>query len=78
MSYVSGTRTSSNVISYGSSLERDYHGAVTAGLEARLVRRQGEWSDGAVRKKGEDLEGVTVVSSLEDIVREVQGRNASA
>lgn len=55
----------------------DYHGAVSAGLEARLVRRMGEWSDGASRKVNEDLEDVTTVRSLSEVVEEVRQRNRS-
>lgn len=53
----------------------DFHGATSAGIEARLIRRPGEWSDGAVRDAKEELGGVNVVSSLEDIVKEVKQRN---
>lgn len=53
----------------------DYHGALAAGLEARLIRRQGEWSDGAARTAGEDLEGLHTISSLSDVVEEVRRRN---
>lgn len=54
---------------------RDYRGAEGAGLEARLIRRAGQWSDGASRKTEEDLKGVQVVRSLRDIVDEVERRN---
>jgi hypothetical protein len=54
---------------------RDYHGALSAGIEARLIRREGEWSDGAARKAGEDLTGVTTIKSLSEVVDEVRRRN---
>ena len=54
---------------------RDYEGAVGAGLEGRLVRRQGEWSDGAERRAEEELKDVSVVRSLDEIAREVESRN---
>ncbi|ORY21152.1 hypothetical protein BCR39DRAFT_591651 [Naematelia encephala] len=53
----------------------DYRGARAAGLEARLIRRQGDWSDGAVREAEEDLEDVDVVTSLDDVLEEVRQRN---
>jgi hypothetical protein len=56
-------------------INSDYRGATSAGLEARLIRRQGEWSDGAVRTSSEDLEGVRTISSLRDVVEEVRRRN---
>lgn len=56
---------------------RDYHGAVAAGLEARLIRRQGEWSDGAARHAGEDLTDVSTIASLHDLVAEVESRRQS-
>jgi hypothetical protein len=55
----------------------DYHGAVGAGIEGRLIRRQGEWSDGAKREQQEDLGGVRVAQSLHEIVEEVKRRNTS-
>lgn len=57
-------------------MRRDYHGSVAAGLEGRLIRRQGEWSDGAQRTANEDLEGVSVLRSLSEIVEEVRSRQA--
>jgi hypothetical protein len=53
----------------------DYGGALAAGIEGRLIRREGEWSDGAVRSAGEDLTGVSAITSLQDIVDEVRRRN---
>ncbi|CAK9783202.1 HAD-like protein [Cutaneotrichosporon oleaginosum] len=64
------------VIMVGDELEADYRGSLAAGLEGRLVRRDGEWSDGAVRHGVEDLDGVHVISSLSDVLREVKRRNA--
>ncbi|OWZ63222.1 hypothetical protein AYX15_04743 [Cryptococcus neoformans] len=66
------------IIMVGDELKADFHGAASAGIEARLIRRPGEWSDGAVRDAKEELGGVNVVSSLEDIVKEVKQRNASS
>lgn len=57
----------------------DYKGAIAAGLEARLIRRPGEWSDGAKRSSESEEEltknGVMVIRSLEELVDEVKGRN---
>jgi hypothetical protein len=49
---------------------------LNAGIEGRLIRRLGEWSDGASRTAEEELEGVHVVRSLDAIVEEVLARNA--
>jgi hypothetical protein len=57
---------------------RDYHGALAAGLEARLIRRDGEWSDGAARHVEEDLKGVEVVRSLDELLDEVRLRAGSS
>ncbi|KAK1923298.1 HAD-like domain-containing protein [Papiliotrema laurentii] len=64
------------VVMIGDELRADYHGSVAAGLEGRLIRRQGEWSDGAQRTANEDLEGVSVLRSLSEIVEEVRSRQA--
>lgn len=53
---------------------RDYRGAMAAGLEARLIRRQGDWSDGAARHAGEDLSDVSAIASLHELVAEVESR----
>jgi len=53
----------------------DYHGAMSAGLDARLIRRVGEWSDGAARIAQEDLSGIETIRSLRDIVDEIRRRN---
>jgi hypothetical protein len=50
---------------------------VSAGLEGRLIRRGGEWSDGAVRSVEEGLEGVKVIENLHEIIDEVTRRNAT-
>ncbi|WVR08792.1 hypothetical protein IAU60_005850 [Kwoniella sp. DSM 27419] len=63
------------VLMVGDELKADYHGATAAGLSGRLIRRTGEWSDGAVRTADEALDGVHVVQSLYDIVDEVRNRN---
>jgi len=55
----------------------DYHGANSAGLEARLIRRKGEWSDGAVRNSEEDLSGVESIKDINELVEEVKRRNQS-
>lgn len=54
----------------------DYEGAVNAGLEARLLRREGEYSDGAMRHDGEDLKGVHVIKDLTEVLEEAKRRNA--
>ncbi|BEJ13462.1 hypothetical protein CspHIS471_0306360 [Cutaneotrichosporon sp. HIS471] len=71
-----GVEPGPGVIMVGDELEADYQGSVAAGLEGRLVRRHGEWSDGAVRGHGEDLEGVHVIRSLSEVLDEVKRRNA--
>lgn len=53
----------------------DYQGARAAGLEASLIRRTGEWSDGASRIGDEDLSGVKTIDSLDRVVEEVRRRN---
>lgn len=58
-------------------IESDYRGAISAGLEARLIRRVGNWSDGASRESDEDLTDVTVISNLKDVVGEVRRRNGT-
>jgi hypothetical protein len=47
---------------------------MSAGLEARLIRRVGEWSDGASRIAQEDLSGIKTIESLKDIVDEIRRR----
>lgn len=54
--------------------DRDYHGALKAGLEARLLRRNGEWSDGAKRTADEALDKVETVSELGEVVKEAKRR----
>lgn len=71
-----GEAPGEGVIMVGDELEADYGGAVAAGLEGRLVRREGEWSDGAVRVAGEDLSGVDVITSLSEVLEEVRLRNS--
>ncbi|RSH87113.1 hypothetical protein EHS25_003602 [Saitozyma podzolica] len=66
------------VIMVGDELKADYHGARAAGLEARLIRRDGEWSDGAARRAEEDLKGVEVVRSLDELLDEVRHRAGSS
>ena len=59
---------------------RDYRGALTANLEPRLLRRPGEWSEGA-KQESEDVEqlekkGIRVIRSLRAVVEEVERRNS--
>ena len=54
---------------------RDYRGAIDAGLEARLLRRDGEYSDGANRDDGEDLKGVHTIKNLTELLGEARRRN---
>ena len=42
-----------------------------------MLRRVGEWSDGAIRNQEEDLENVKVITGLDKIVEEVRNRNGS-
>ncbi|KAL7420930.1 hypothetical protein Q5752_004884 [Cryptotrichosporon argae] len=71
-----GEKAGKGVLMVGDELEADYRGATAAGLEARLIRRPGSWSDGAERAATEALAGVHVVQSLADVVAEVRRRNA--
>jgi FMN phosphatase YigB (HAD superfamily) len=70
------------VLMVGDELEADYRGSLRAGLEPRLLRRPGEFSDGAKRlseSEERDMlarEGVHVVRSLDELVAEVSRRNA--
>ncbi|WRT70923.1 uncharacterized protein IL334_007922 [Kwoniella shivajii] len=63
------------VIMIGDELKADFRGSTQASLEGRLIRRHGEWSDGAARASGEDLSGVNVIASLAEVVGEVKRRN---
>lgn len=66
----------------GDELEADYRGSLGAGLEARLLRRPGEISEGAKRLSESEeremlaREGVNVIRSLDELVAEVTRRNA--
>jgi hypothetical protein len=57
---------------------RDYQGALEAGLEPRLIRRPGAWSEGAKREteesEGLERDGIHIVRSLNEIVDEVELR----
>jgi hypothetical protein len=64
-----------NFVSPPGSLPSDYHGARSAGLHSFLIRRAGDWSEGAKRTASEDLDGVEVVGSLADAVEIVQKWN---
>nr|XP_019050909.1 hypothetical protein I302_01352 [Kwoniella bestiolae CBS 10118]OCF29839.1 hypothetical protein I302_01352 [Kwoniella bestiolae CBS 10118] len=66
------------IIMVGDELKADYQGSTAAGIEGRLIRREGEWSDGAVRQASEDIGDVQVITSLNDIVQEVKSRSLSA
>lgn len=65
----------------GDELEADYHGALRAGLEPRLIRRPGEFSDGAKRlseaeeRATLEREGVQLLRSLDDLLAEISQRN---
>jgi len=73
----------SRILAFSSNYDpycRDYHGALTANLEPRLLRRPGEWSEGA-KRESEDVEqlekkGVRVIRSLREVVEEVERRNS--
>jgi hypothetical protein len=51
---------------------------MSAGLGARLVRRVGDWSDGAARNAQEDLSGIRTIRSLRDLVDEIRRRNGQS
>ncbi|KAJ9091089.1 hypothetical protein QFC19_009263 [Naganishia cerealis] len=74
-------RCEEGVLMVGDEVEADYHGALRAGLEARLIRRPGEFSDGAKRRSEDEeremlhRDGVCVIRSLEEVVDEVRERN---
>lgn len=76
-----GTRCP-GVLMIGDELEADYRGSARAGLEPRLLRRHGEFSDGARRVSAEEeretlrQEGVRVISNLDEVVAEVAKRNS--
>lgn len=53
----------------------DFRGSTSAGLHGLLVRREGDFSDGAKRDKTEVLEGVRVISRLEEAVGYVRAWN---
>jgi hypothetical protein len=54
---------------------RDYQGATDAGLNALLVRRPGEWSEGTKRLANEDLVNVPVVNSLSEVLSRLRAQN---
>ncbi|WVQ77150.1 hypothetical protein IAR50_006833 [Cryptococcus sp. DSM 104548] len=72
---MAGEEPGEGVIMVGDELKADYQGSTKAGLEGRLIRRPGEWSDGAQRHAAEDLDGVNVIASLDDLVKEIENRN---
>ncbi|WVQ86281.1 hypothetical protein IAT38_008449 [Cryptococcus sp. DSM 104549] len=63
------------VIMVGDELKADFQGATGAGIEGRLIRRHGEWSDGAARQAEEELGEVNVISTLDELIEEVRLRN---
>ncbi|KZT61998.1 HAD-like protein [Calocera cornea HHB12733] len=64
------------VLHVGDELAADYWGAKKAGIEALLVRRQGEYSDGSRREATEILAGVEIVSDFGGVVEWVRKRNS--
>lgn len=56
-------------------LLRDYLGSEAAGLHGALIRRDGNFSDGAKRVATEDLEGIRTIRSLEELVEIVRAWN---
>lgn len=58
------------------ALTSDYRGGTAAGLHALLLRRAGDFSDGATRSAAEDLAGVRLIAGLEDAVAFVKEWNA--
>ncbi|KZO98792.1 HAD hydrolase subfamily IA REG-2-like protein [Calocera viscosa TUFC12733] len=63
------------VLHVGDELAADYWGAKKAGIEALLVRREGDYSDGSRREATENLDGVQVVHGFGDVVEWVRKRN---
>ena len=55
----------------------DYHGAKGYGINALLVRRQGEDGENEMKEEGEDLSDVDVVSSLQQVVDWVKQQNSA-
>lgn len=53
----------------------DFRGSTSAGLHGLLVRREGDFSDGAKRDKTEVLEGVRVINRLDEAVEYVRAWN---
>lgn len=54
---------------------RDYQGARLAGLQSLLIRRDGDFSDGATRSSSENLQSVDVIRGLDDAVKWVRRWN---
>lgn len=55
----------------------DYHGAKGYGINALLVRRQGEDGENEMKEDGEDLSKVDVVSNLQQVVDWVKQNNSA-
>ncbi|WOO82565.1 Haloacid dehalogenase-like hydrolase domain-containing protein 3 [Vanrija pseudolonga] len=72
-----GEAMGEGVIMVGDELEADFGGATGAGIEGRLIRRSGEWSEGAIREAEEDLGSVNVVHSLEEVLAEARARQGA-
>ena len=56
------------------SLRSDYYGAVGAGFHACLIRRPGPEGEQEAKEPGENLEGVRVIQSLEEVLRLVDSK----
>ena len=55
----------------------DYYGATGYGINALLVRRQGEDGENEMKEDGEDLSDVDVVSGLQQVVDWVKQQNSA-
>ena len=55
----------------------DYYGAKGYGINALLVRRQGEDGENEMKEDGEDLSDVDVVSGLQQVVDWVKKNNSA-
>jgi len=53
----------------------DYEGALKSGLHALLLRRLGKDDEGEGKEQGENLDGVTTVHSLDQVVEWVIRQN---
>lgn len=75
--YVRRTRRSTDITLTSSLNDSDYRGAESAGMKAVLLRRPADIDNSAahVDTDGEDLQGVTVVRSLSEVVDWVEAYN---